>query len=226
VQNCLRDWFAKWGQPAALRVDNGTPWGSKGDLPTDLALWLIGLGIEMIWNPPRQPQKNGVIERSQGTGKRWAEPSTCRTPEELQIRLNELDAIHREEYPVHEGKSRSQLFPDLRHSGRDYVHAQESERWDWDRVGEHLKNYVIAYKVDSSGQVSIYKRNHYVGKAYSGLTVYNSFDPLAREWVFRDARGNQLRTRPAPELEAASIRSLQVIHRNGKTDSSTLRDTN
>ena len=39
-----------------------------------LALWLIGLGIEVIWNPPRCPQANGVVERSQGTGKRWAEP--------------------------------------------------------------------------------------------------------------------------------------------------------
>src|SRR5271157_1101411 len=30
--------------PARIRVDNGTPWGSAGDLPTDLALWLFGLG--------------------------------------------------------------------------------------------------------------------------------------------------------------------------------------
>lgn len=217
VQECLRDWFAAWGRPAALRVDNGSPWGSKGELPPDLALWLIGLGIEMIWNPPRQPQKNGVIERSQGTGKRWASPATCQTPDELQNRLDELDAIHRDEYPVHQGKSRSQLFPGLKHSGRGYLRTQEIEQWEWDRVGEHLKNYVIPHKVDSSGQVSIYKRNHYVGKNYTGQIIYNSFDPIAHEWIFRDSRGNQVRTRPAPELDTDSIRSLQVIHRRGKT---------
>lgn len=217
VQDCLRQWFARWGQPDALRVDNGFPWGSKGELPTDLALWLIGLGIEMIWNPPRQPQKNGVIERSQGTGKRWAEPAHCRTSEELQERLDELDAIHRNEYPLSEGKSRMALFPDLQHSGRSYCVQQEPGTWNWNRVADHLKTYVTPHTVDSAGLVTIYRRNHYVGKAYEGQTVYNSFDPTTCEWIFRDTRGNQIRTRPASELTEPSIRALQVTHRRGKT---------
>jgi hypothetical protein len=41
----LRRAFADWGRPERFRVDNGVPWGSWGDLPTDLALWLIGLGV-------------------------------------------------------------------------------------------------------------------------------------------------------------------------------------
>src|SRR5688500_11212947 len=77
VRDELRHAFADWGLPGLLRVDNGHPWGSKGDLPTDLALWLIGLGVDLWWNPPRRPQDNGVVERSQGTGKRWGEPHTC-----------------------------------------------------------------------------------------------------------------------------------------------------
>src|ERR671934_175688 len=71
VQPLLRQAFGRWGLPGGLRVDNGKPWGSWSDLPTALALWLLGLGIELHWNPPRQPQRNGVVERSQGTGKRW-----------------------------------------------------------------------------------------------------------------------------------------------------------
>jgi hypothetical protein len=39
------------------------PWGSSGDLPTDLACWLTGLGVGLLTNPPRRPQANGVIER-------------------------------------------------------------------------------------------------------------------------------------------------------------------
>jgi hypothetical protein len=217
VQDCLRDWFARWGRPEALRVDNGSPWGSKGQLPTDLALWLIGLGIDMIWNPPRQPQKNGVIERAQGTGKRWAQPTDCCTPEELQQRLDELDAIHRTEYPVRKEKSRWELFPTLRHSPHPYAIEQEAATWDEHRVGEHLKTYVVPHTVDSAGYVTIYKRNHYVGTAYEGQTVYNSFDPSTTEWIFRDVRGNQIRTRPALELTADSIRSLEVTYRRGKT---------
>ena len=74
----------RWGLPGRFRVDNGWPWGSRGEFPTDLSLWMIGLGVGMHWNNPRRPQENGVVERSQGTSARWCEPWTCRTPAELQ----------------------------------------------------------------------------------------------------------------------------------------------
>ncbi len=74
TQAVLREAFERWGRPARIRVDNGMPLGSKGDLPTDLGPWLAALGVEVVPNPPRRPQDNGVVERSQGTGKRWAEP--------------------------------------------------------------------------------------------------------------------------------------------------------
>ena len=64
VQAELRRCFRQWGRPVSLRVDNGYPWGSCGDLPTPFALWLVGLDIGVIWNPPRRPQDNGVVERS------------------------------------------------------------------------------------------------------------------------------------------------------------------
>jgi hypothetical protein len=44
VQDALRRVFARWGRPDRVRVDNGPPWGSREDLPTAFALWLIGLG--------------------------------------------------------------------------------------------------------------------------------------------------------------------------------------
>jgi hypothetical protein len=73
----LRKLFRLYGLPQGLRVDNGSPLGSGSDLPTDLALWLIGLGVDMPWNHPNRPQENGVVERSQGTGQCWAEPNAC-----------------------------------------------------------------------------------------------------------------------------------------------------
>ena len=106
VQRELRAAFGRWGCPQQLRVDNGKPWGSWSDLPPALALWLIGLGIELVWNPPRQPQYNGVVERSQGTAKRWAEPERCATVAELQERLRADDALQREHYPFQGGRSR------------------------------------------------------------------------------------------------------------------------
>lgn len=198
-------------------MDNGWPWGSKGELPTDLALWLIGLDIRMSWNPPRQPQKNGVVERSQGTGKRWSEPGHCRSTRELQRRIDQMDAIQRSEYPLRNGLPRTALFPDLQHSGRPFTRRHERTLWNWNLVAEHMAHYVTNRQVDSRGQVTIYKRNHYVGKAHARQVIQSSFDPLTGEWIFRDLAGNQLRCQPAPELSRDKILKLQVTHRRGQT---------
>jgi transposase InsO family protein len=90
VQAVLRQVFRRWGRPRRLRLDNGVPWGAMVDLPSELTLWLLGLDMGITFNPPRRPQDNGVIERSQGTGKRWAEPGACANAAELQRRLQEM----------------------------------------------------------------------------------------------------------------------------------------
>src|SRR5262249_60933218 len=87
VQAELRGGFQRWGRPLSVQFDNGNPWGSWGDLPTPLALWLIGLGLGVSWIPPRTPQDNGVVERSQGVAFNWAEPDRCHSVEQLQRRV-------------------------------------------------------------------------------------------------------------------------------------------
>jgi transposase InsO family protein len=63
--------FHQWGQPQCLRVDNGLPFGDPGsDLVPVLSLWLIGLGIDVLWNRPYQATDNAKVERMQGTMRR------------------------------------------------------------------------------------------------------------------------------------------------------------
>jgi hypothetical protein len=193
-----------------VRVDNGAPWGSTGGLPTGLALWLIGLGVGVIWNPPRRPQANGAVERSQGTGKRWAEPATCRDADELRRRLEEQDHIQRELYPRFKGLSRMEAFPALAHSGRAYRPEGEEAAWDLAPVLGHLADYVLARRVNGSGMVSPYNRDRYVGKGLSGRDVYISLDPLAVEWVYAGRDGTCYRRQKAEELTAESIRAMDV----------------
>jgi hypothetical protein len=218
VQAELRRAFTGWGLPERFRVDNGGPWGSKGDLPTDLAFWLIGLGIGVDWNPPRRPQDNGVVERSQGTAKRWAEPGACATAAELQRRLEEMDEIQRQEYPSVRGRSRLEEFPQLVHSGRRYTPAWERAHWSVATVAAHLSEYAVPRRVDKSGTVSVYNRNHYVGRIHKGKILYVMFDPKASEWIFVDEKGQQLRSRPAPEISRKAIIGLMVTHRRKETN--------
>jgi len=208
VQAELRRQFARWGLPRRVRVDNGHPWGTSSDLPPRLALWLIGLGVDMDWNDPRQPQQNGKVERSMGTGKRWAEPQRCPTVTALQTQVDEADWIQRECYPVVGGLSRLAAFPELHHSGRRYTRAGEHRSWSLQRVLTFLAEYVVARKVWEPGQISVYEQPYYVGKPWIGQTVYVHLDPISAEWVITDAEDRQLRRYPAREISKALLVNL------------------
>jgi transposase len=212
TQEQLRGAFAHWGLPRGVRVDNGWPWGSAGDLPTDLALWLMGLGIEVHGNPPCCPQANGVVERSQGTGKRWAEPATCRDLAELQRRLQEQDYIQRALYPSIHGRSRMEAFPELKHSGRVYQPETEASQWKLKRVLEALAESLVVRRVDASGTISLYNRNRYVSKAMKSQDIYVSLDPIEVEWLCSGRDGVCYHRLKADELTTDRIRGLNVSH--------------
>jgi hypothetical protein len=216
VQEALRQSFQRWGLPQRMRVDNGYPWGNSGDFPPELALWLAGLGIEMVWITPACPRENGVVERSQDIGQDWFEPHTCRNAAELQRRCDALDRRQREQYPYREGRSRADVYPELTHSGRRYRVRQETRQWEVSRVYELVSGWVVPRQVDCNGCASVYNRGRYVGKAHIGKGVFVSLDPSGPTWVIADEKGTQLRTHPAEELTATRIRHLSVTTRKGQ----------
>jgi len=214
VQAEFRQAFRHWGRPDTMRVDNGGPWGSAGDWPPDLALWLIGCAITVHYNDPHSPTQNAVVERSQGTGKRWADPEHCDTPEELQECLHYADRVQREVYPSIEGQSRAAAYPGLKHSGRPYSLRWEDREWDLHRVLDQLSGYVAVRRVDKNGKVSLYHRPYYVGTLHRGKKVFVMVDPERAEWVFTDLSGQQVRSVAAEELCAKRIRALTVANRS------------
>ena len=147
-------------------------------------------------------------------GKRWGDPGSCDTPEELQRQLLYADAVQREAYPSVGGLSRAAAYPGLRHSGRRYSRRWEDREWDVRRVLEHLAGYVAVRRVDKNGKVSLYHRPHYVGTLHRGKRIYVMVDPQRGEWVFADLQGRQLRSIAAEELTAERIRSLTVAKRD------------
>lgn len=65
VQQRLTDIFRRFGLPARLNLDNGSPWGAPrnpGEL-SELSIWLVRLGIRVSFSRPRHPQTNGKLER-------------------------------------------------------------------------------------------------------------------------------------------------------------------
>jgi hypothetical protein len=210
VQAQLRRVFARWGLPEQLRLDNGHPWGSWNDLPTALALWLVGLGLGLLFNPPRQPQHNGVVEKSQDTGQRWGEPQACRTPGQLQGRLDAMDQLQREEYPSLQGRSRLQVFPELRQARRPYRSAWEQGAWDLRRAQEYLAEFVGVRQATKQGQVSIYARRVSVGAGHRGKPVVVQYDANEQVWLLSDTAGRLLREVAAPEISRERILALDI----------------
>jgi hypothetical protein len=177
--------------------------------------------VEVRANPPRRPQDNGVVERSQGTGKRWAEPHRADSAEELPASLDAMDRRQRESYPYHGRASRLAAHPDLEHSGRADDASREQEWWSMDRVGDLLAGSVVPRRVDGKGTASVYGRNYDVGQAYAEQVVYVRYDPQQESWLFQDGQGHQRNRRKAEEITAANIRELMVPERRvrpGATD--------
>ena len=212
----LRTAFERWGMPARIRVDNGYPWGSTGDLPTELGLWLLGLGIDLVYNPSRRPQHNGVVERSQDTGQRWADPAQCPSLAEFQRNLDAMDQHQREAFPE-PSRSRSQLFPSLAHSGRTYRPAEEAILWQEARLWQKLAEYAVVRQINARGLISVYGRNYYVGRRYAGQAAYVRFDAATGEWLFELVAGPVIGRQPA-QLSLEAILGRRVTHRHrGKT---------
>ena len=66
VQDLLTEVFRRYGLPARMNMDNGSPWGSPGGDSrglSALSLWLVRLGIQVSFSAPAHPQTNGKDER-------------------------------------------------------------------------------------------------------------------------------------------------------------------
>jgi hypothetical protein len=216
VQHTLRAAFTTWGLPEQLRLDNGYPWGHRAELPTVVALWLVGLGVGVHFNPPRQPQDNGVVEKSHGTSTNWVEPEQCDGVEELERALVESDRMQRQEYPLSQGRSRVQLFPGLGQKRRDYQDPPESDRWQESLARVYLGQSLATRWVSSQGKVSVYARDYQVGLQHRGKKVFVQYDAQTRGWLFTDVRGVRLCTHPAEQITADRIRGLSISAKASK----------
>jgi hypothetical protein len=138
IREMFRRVFARRGLPDRVRVDNGYPWGIPRDLPSELALWLIGLGVEPIWIPPARPTCNPKVERSNGVTQQWGELHTCAGCNQAARALDWVCRVQREEYPAARGRTRAAAFPQLATPRRAYRRAREASLWDLARVDDSL----------------------------------------------------------------------------------------
>jgi hypothetical protein len=205
--------FARWGLPDRVRVDNGYPWGTPRDLPPELALWLIGLGVGVIWNPAGQPTCNPKVERCNGLTQQWGELHRRADGDEAAAGLAEVARIQRAEYPAIRGRTRLEVFPGLSTPRRAYRRPREAALWDLSRVAAVLARGCGRRRVDCNGRISIYGHGRSVGRARAHQDVGLRFEASSRCWMVSDRAGELIKRIPASELTRERIMALAVSRR-------------
>lgn len=204
-----------WGLPEAVRVDNGLPFGDpqRKVIPV-LALWLIGHGIAVLWNRPRQPTDNAKVERMQQTTRHWVDLGRCPSVAVLQARLARVALVQREQYPVSRlgFRSRAAVYPGLYQPRRAYC----AEAFDIRRVYGYLSACRLVRKVLSNGQASLYGHGYQIGERYCGEMIAVGFDAAEVAWIFYDGRGEEIRRHRARQLSASDVLSLSVSQRTAR----------
>lgn len=218
----MRQWFEQWGLPEMMQFDHGQPWGSgKADLPGLFPLWLVGLGVDVVWSRPGHPQDNGIVERSHRTTQAWSAPTFCRNLSHLQQSLDKAAEVQRAFYPTVSGQTRLQRFPQLLESRRPYCISQEPELWSLQRAYNHLSQSCWRRKVDGSGRISLYNRNCSVGRALQGQHLWVRFDALCAQWACFDENGVEVARIPALSIDTQVICQLQWRRSRAKRNPST-----
>lgn len=164
----------------------------------------------MVWNRPRHPQDNGLVERVHGLLDTWGEPATCPDAATWAKRVAWVAETQRTRYPVDGHPSRLAACPALAQGGTPYDPATEATQWDVRRVWAVLAQGVWGRRVDKVGRISLYNHAYKVGRAYAGQDVWVRFEQTTQEWVIRAADETELARHPAAELTTERICTLTV----------------
>jgi hypothetical protein len=177
-------------------------------------LWLIGLGVGLIWNDPCSPEENGKVERTQGVTQQWVEPPRCPDRTRLAPRLEWAVHMQREACPAIRGRTRWEAHPALAERRRPYTRDGEEALWDLSRVDAFLGRGVWRRLVSQTGRISLYNRNYRVGRDHAGEEVSVLFDATVRQWVIQGAGGEELARHEAEQLTHERIMELDVMRRH------------
>ena len=161
TQQAFQALFKRRGQPRALRMDNGSPFGSTGPAGLSrLSAWWITLGIEVQFIRPGHPEDNGSHEQWH----RELKADTTRPP--AANRLGQARRTSR--WLRHYDKERPHEALQQQVPARLYWASQNRYR------GPYPPTYPAAWqarRVRSNGEIKWQGRHRFVGEAFIGQTI-------------------------------------------------------
>lgn len=155
----LRLAFAEFGLPQKIQSDHATVFyenKSKSPFPTRFHLWLIALGIALIFSRKRRPTDQACVERMHQTME--AQTATSTPPASYEQLLRQ---VNRQRHKLNNDIPSSSTgglpplvaCPDARHSGRVYNPGLERGLMDLERVYDFLAGGKWYRQVGCQGRV-------------------------------------------------------------------------
>jgi transposase InsO family protein len=190
VKDRLSEIFRRYGLPERMSMDNGAPWGAKGEF-TSLTAWLIRLGVGVSHSRPYHPQTQGKDERFHRTLQlEIVSRYSFRDLEHVQSRFDTWRDTYNLERP-HEALGMQVPASRYRPSPRSFPESLPSVEYD--------STHPIR-KVQTDGEIWFKGRPYRVGKGFVGYHV--ALKPSATEGIldvfFCHQKISQLNLNPSP----------------------------
>jgi hypothetical protein len=204
----LRQTFAMWGLPDAVRMDRDAVFVGSSRLiwPGLIPLWLMGLGVPPIIHRAYRPTDHAIGERHHQT---WTAHVVIDQPygdvAALQAATDAASADRRTCLPSRhagcDGRPPVIAFPTLSEPRRADHPDAEAALCDQDRVDRSLAEWRWQRQVDRVGKISLNGRHDRVGRAYRGQMVRVRCDPTTRDCVCSLADGQEIKRVQIPEFQ-------------------------
>lgn len=209
----LRLIFEQWGLPQAIKIDNGRPFGDPKRLQIPLLpLWLVGYGIEPIWNRAAQPTDNAKVERAQATTANWADLASCSDIADLRQKLAGVIVTQRERYPVRRlnEQTRQQAYPAIDTPLRPF----EIGQFDYRLVLAFLQSRSWHRKASKIAVISFYYQRWFVSRSVADQWVSIRLDASSNEWVIFTDTGEFIKSFPNTVITQQALLNLPMSQTN------------
>jgi transposase len=201
-QILLRLAFTEWGLPDRLAVDHDSVFidnRSNSPFPTRFHLWLLALGVELVFGRKGRPTDQGLTERShQLWEQQVVADQAFATWQALYDALSARQPFLNEVLPCATLDNRPPLvaYPEARYPRRVYRPEWEADLFDIARIHQYLAQGRWFRRVTHNGRLSLGGHSYPLGRAHAGKQLEITFDTADQELLFH-AADDSLLTRHA-----------------------------
>jgi len=210
-QTVLRLAFTDWGLPECLQVDHDSVFidnTSKSPFPSRLHLWLVALGVPLVFSRPMRPTDQGMTERShQLWTAQCLQGQTFASWEDLYWALRKRRDFLNQDLPCASLGQKPPLvaFPQASHSQRPYRPEWEADLLDLARVWTYLAQGRWFRQTSKDSTFSLGGQVYYIGQSYRHAQLDITFDPTASHLLCHNQAGELAARLP---IQGLSIETL------------------